>query len=64
MRATAVFILAAVPLWAQPPAIRTGGVVNAASRTPSILPGGPIARGLDNGLAISLFIQALEVQVR
>ena len=45
MRATAVFILAAVPLWAQPPAIRTGGVVNAASRTPSILPGGPIARG-------------------
>ena len=45
MRAAAVLILAAVPLWAQPPAIRTGGVVNAASRTPSILPGGPIARG-------------------
>ncbi|MFZ0935579.1 MAG: hypothetical protein WA015_14760 [Bryobacteraceae bacterium] len=44
MRAVAVFFLAAVLLSAQPPAIRTGGVVNAASRTPSILPGGAIAR--------------------
>ena len=32
-------------MWAQPPAIRTGGVVNSASRTPSVLPGGAIARG-------------------
>ena len=45
MRARAIFFLAAAALWAQPPAIRTGGVVNAASRTPSVLPGGPIARG-------------------
>jgi len=45
MRARAIFLLAAAALWAQPPAIRTGGVVNAASRTPSMLPGGPIARG-------------------
>ena len=44
MRAGAIFLLA-TGLGAQPPAIRTGGVVNAASRTPSILPGGPIARG-------------------
>jgi uncharacterized protein (TIGR03437 family) len=41
----AIFFLAAAALWAQPPAIRTAGVVNAASRTPSVLPGGPIARG-------------------
>jgi uncharacterized protein (TIGR03437 family) len=45
MRARAIFFLTAAALWAQPPAIRTGGVVNAASRTPSVLPGGPIARG-------------------
>ena len=45
MRARAIFFLAAAALWAQPPVIRTGGVVNAASRTPSVLPGGPIARG-------------------
>jgi len=45
MRARAIFLLASAALWAQPPAIRTGGVVNAASRTPSMLPGGPIARG-------------------
>ena len=45
MRAIAVFCLAAAPLWAQPPAIRTGGVVNAASRMPSMLPGGAIGRG-------------------
>ena len=41
----AIFLLAAAALWAQPPAIRTSGVVNAASRTPTALPGGPIARG-------------------
>ena len=41
----AVFFLAAAALGAQEPAIRTGGVVNAASRTPSMLPGGAIARG-------------------
>jgi uncharacterized protein (TIGR03437 family) len=40
-----ILFLAAAALWAQPPAIRTGGVVNAASRTPSALPGGAIARG-------------------
>jgi uncharacterized protein (TIGR03437 family) len=45
MRAVAVFFLAALPLAAQPPAIRTGGVVNSASRIPSVLPGGAIARG-------------------
>jgi len=45
MRRRVILFLAAAALWAQPPAIRTGGVVNAASRTPSVLPGGPIARG-------------------
>jgi uncharacterized protein (TIGR03437 family) len=45
MCARAIFFLAAAAAWAQPPAIRTGGVVNAASRTPSVLPGGAIARG-------------------
>jgi uncharacterized protein (TIGR03437 family) len=45
MRAGAILFLAAATLLAQPPEIRTGGVVNAASRTPSILPGGAIARG-------------------
>ena len=45
MRARAILFLAAAALWGQPPAIRTGGVVNAASRTPSVLPGGAIARG-------------------
>jgi uncharacterized protein (TIGR03437 family) len=45
MRAGAILFLAAATLWAQPPAIRTGGVVNAASRISSILPGGSIARG-------------------
>lgn len=45
MRTVAVFFLAASPLWAQPPSIRTGGVVNAASRMPPMLPAGAIARG-------------------
>jgi uncharacterized protein (TIGR03437 family) len=45
MCARAILFLAAAALWAQPPAIRTAGVVNAASRKPSVLPGGPIARG-------------------
>lgn len=45
MRASAVLFLAVGPLWAQAPAMRTGGVVNAASRMPSMLPGGAIARG-------------------
>jgi uncharacterized protein (TIGR03437 family) len=45
MRARAIVFLAAAALGAQEPAIRTGGVVNAASRTPSMLPGGAIARG-------------------
>jgi uncharacterized protein (TIGR03437 family) len=41
----AILFLTAAALWAQPPAIRTGGAVNAASQTPSMLPGGAIARG-------------------
>ena len=41
----AILFLAAAALWGQPPAIRSGGVVNAASRAPSMLPGGSIARG-------------------
>ena len=45
MRAAAVSLLAAAVLWGQPPAIRSGGVVNAAGRVPSVLPGGAIARG-------------------
>ena len=52
MRAGAIFFLvgqalspAGHALPAQPPAIATGGVVNAASRTPPVLPGGAIARG-------------------
>ena len=45
MRAIAPILFVASAIFAQPPAIRTGAVFNSASRTPSMLPGGAIARG-------------------